>query len=195
MENNHHHHGEEEYTLEEARELVKSSEQEHINENNNYFNNKFQEYIENIDSLISPEDFEKVIISEDIKYLKEELTEDELKILIVYASMRKALHSPGGAELMDVAEYVSQQIDEASVHKPFSTEFINSIFNFKVIYTVLFSLLDLAENGRYKGEKMSKDYKLGVIDSIVALRKYHSESGFGDNDWQKDYNPAANKDF
>ena len=60
---------------------------------------------------------------------------------------------------------------------------------------MLFSLLDLAENGRYRGEKMSQDYKMGVIDSIVALRKYQSSSGFGDLAWERDYNPVAEKDF
>ena len=60
---------------------------------------------------------------------------------------------------------------------------------------MLFSLLDLAENGRNMGEKMSQDYKMGVIDSIVALRKYQSHSGFGDVFWEKTQNLAANKDF
>ena len=191
--NHHHHHGEEEYTFEEAKELVIASEQEHIDENNNYFNNKFQEYVKNLESLITAEDIEKVTISEDIKNLKEDLTEDELKVLVVYASVKKALNRPGGAELMDIAEYVIEQLQEASLDEPFSTEFIDSIFSFKVVYTVLFSLLDLAENGRYKGEKMSKDYKIGVIDSIVALRKYESSSGFGDTAWDMSYNPAADK--
>jgi hypothetical protein len=162
---------------------------------NNYFNDKFQEYITMFDSLITPETFERINISKEIDSIKSNVTEDELKILIIYASIRKIMNNPAGAELMDVAEYVAEQLEEASLEKPLSTEFINSIFNFKVIYTVLFSLLDLAENGKKMGEKMSADYKMGVIDSIVALRKYQSIAGFGDLTWERDYNPAADKDF
>jgi hypothetical protein len=176
---------------------------EHEHENNedslfepqNYFNNKFQEYVDLFDSLITPETYEKINIPEEVKNIKSNVTEDELKILVIYASIRKVMSNPFGAELMDIANYVAEQLEQASLEKPFSTEFINSIFNFKVIYTVLFSLLDLAENGKNMGEKMSADYKMGVIDSIVALRKYHSIAGFGDLEWEKDYNPAAGKDF
>jgi hypothetical protein len=109
--------------------------------------------------------------------------------------MKKIMTNPNGVDLIDIAEYVVDQLKVASADEPFSTEFINSIFNFKVVYTVLLSLLDLAENGRYRGEKMSKDYKMGVLDSIVALRKYQSTAGFGDLSWEKDYNPVAEKDF
>jgi hypothetical protein len=187
---NHEHH-EHPYSDEEIEKI----NQEYMNEINSYFTNKFQEYIDLFTNLIQPEDFDKVNIPEKIEDARDHVTEDELKVLVVFASMRKAMSNPAGAELMDISEYVIEQLEEASLSKPFSTEFINSIYNFKVVYTVLFSLLDLAENGRYRGEKMSQDYKMGVIDSIVALRKYHSHSGFGDIGWEKDYNPAANKDF
>jgi hypothetical protein len=182
-------------THEEVEKLIRASEEEHIAELNNYFNDKFKEYIDLFTELNTPEHFEKVNIPEEIENAREHVTEDELKILVVFASIKKIMTNPNGAELMDVAEYVIQQLEEASLDKPFSTEFINSIFNFKVVYTVLFSLLDLAENGRYRGEKMSEDYKMGVIDSIVALRKYQSNAGFGDLAWERDYNPAANKNF
>jgi hypothetical protein len=160
-----------------------------------YFGNKFKEYVGLFDNLITPENFEKINIPEEIKNIKNNITEDELKVLVIYASVRKVMSNPFGAEIMDVAEYVAEQLEVASLDKPFSTEFIESIFNFKVIYTVLFSLLDLAENGKNMGEKMSQDYKMGVIDSIVALRKYQSHSGFGDVFWEKDYNPAAGKEI
>lgn len=161
----------------------------------NYFDNKFQEYVDLFNDLITPENYEKISIPKEIENIKNNVTEDELKVLVIYACVRKVMSNPLGAEIMDVAEYVAEQLEEASLDKPFSTEFINSIFNFKVIYTVLFSLLDLAENGRNMGEKMSQDYKMGVIDSIVALRKYQSHSGFGDVFWEKTQNLAANKDF
>jgi hypothetical protein len=160
-----------------------------------YFDNKFQEYVDLFDNLITPENFEKIDIPKEIENIKNNVTEDELKVLVIYASVRKVMNNPSGAEIMDVAEYVAEQLEVASLSKPFSIEFIDSIFNFKVIYTILFSLLDLAENGKNRGEKMSADYKMGVIDSIVALRKYQSTSGFGDVFWEKDYNPAANKEF
>lgn len=161
----------------------------------NYFDNKFQEYIDLFNDLITPETFEKIDIPKEIGNIKNNVTEDELKVLVIYASVRKVMSNPVGAEIMEIAEYVAEQLEEASLDKPFSTEFINSIFNFKTVYTVLFSLLDLAENGKNRGEKMSQDYKMGVIDSIVALRKYQSHSGFGDTFWEKNYNPAAGKDF
>jgi hypothetical protein len=160
-----------------------------------YFGSKFQEYVDLFNNLITPENFEKINIPEEIKNIKNNVTEDELKVLVIYASVRKVMSNPFGAEVMDVAEYVAEQLEIASLSKPFSTEFIDSIFNFKVVYTVLFSLLDLAENGKNRGEKMSADYKMGVIDSIVALRKYQSHSGFGDVFWEKDYNPAAGKEI
>ena len=160
-----------------------------------YFGNKFQEYVDLFDNLITPENFEKINIPKEIENIKNNLTEEELKVLVIYASVRKVMSNPSGAEIMDIAEYVAEQLEVASLDKPLSTEFINSIFNFKVVYTVLFSLLDLAENGKNMGEKMSADYKMGVIDSIVALRKYQSTSGFGDVFWEKDQNLAANKEF
>lgn len=178
-----------------SHEDIEKINQEYMNEVSNYFTNKFEEYIDLFTNLIESEDFEKVNIPKQLEDARDHVTEDELKILVVFASMRKAMSNPAGAEMMDVSEYIVEQLEEASLIKPFSTEFINSIYNFKVVYTVLFSLLDLAENGRYRGEKMSQDYKMGVIDSIVALRKYHSTSGFGDIAWERDYNPAANKDF
>jgi hypothetical protein len=178
-----------------SHEDVEKINQEYMDEINKYFTNKFEEYIDLFTNLIEPEDFEKVNIPKQLENARDHVTEDELKILVVFASMRKAMSNPAGAELMDISEYVVKQLEEASLIKPFSTEFINSIYNFKVVYTVLFSLLDLAENGRYRGKKMSEDYKMGVIDSIVALRKYQSVSGFGDISWERDYNPAADKNF
>jgi hypothetical protein len=198
MESNHDHHShehEEELTQEEIEELIKVSQEEHVAELNNYFNNKFEEYLDLFTSLFTAEDFEKVNVPKEIEGAKDHVTEDELKILVIFSSMKKIMTNPNGVDLIDIAEYVVDQLKAASVDEPFSTEFINSIFNFKVVYTVLFSLLDLAENGRYRGEKMSKDYKMGVIDSIVALRKYQSSAGFGDLAWEKDYNPVAEKDF
>jgi hypothetical protein len=194
-EHEHDHSHEEGLTHEEIQKLIKASEEEYMNEIHNYFNNKFEEYIDLFSNLITPEDCEKVNIPQQLEEAKNYVTEEELKILVVFASMKKIMSNPNGVELMDVAEYVINQLEEASLVKPFSTEFIESIYNFKVVYTVLFSLLDLVENGRYRGEKMSQDYKMGVIDSIVALRKYQSNCGFGDIAWERDYNPAANKGF
>lgn len=198
MEHIHDHHShehEEELTQEEVEELIRVSQEEHIAELYNYFNNKFEEYLELFTSLFTAEDFEKVNVPKEIENAKEHVTEDELKILVIFSSMKKVMTNPNGVDLIDIAEHVVDQLKVASADEPFSTEFINSIFNFKVVYTVLFSLLDLAENGRYRGEKMSQDYKMGVIDSIVALRKYQSSAGFGDLAWERDYNPVAEKDF
>jgi hypothetical protein len=190
MKNNHDHHNHEE-----IEELIKASQEEHIDELNNYFNNKFEEYLDLFTSLYTAEDFERVNVPKELEDAREHVTDDELKILVVFSSMKKIMTNPNGVDLIDIAEYIVEQLKTASADEPFSTEFINSVFNFKVVYTVLLSLLDLAENGRYRGEKMSKDYKMGVLDSIVALRKYQSTAGFGDLSWEKDYNPVAEKNF
>ena len=164
MEHNHDHHvHEESLTHEEIEELIRVSREEDAAELYNYFNNKFQEYLDLFTSLFTAEDFERVNVPKEIENAKEHVTEDELKVLVIFSSMKKIMTNPNGVDLIDIAEYVVDQLKAASVDEPFSTEFINSIFNFKVVYTVLFSLLDLAENGRYRGEKMSQDYKMGVI--------------------------------
>lgn len=178
------------YTIEEVQAAIKKAEQEYIDDTHSYFDNKFDEYVNRLGHLL-PEELEKVNIPKDIQEIKDQIPEEELRVLVTFAAMKKIMANPNGVELMDVATYVIEQLDIAASSKPLSTEFINSVFNFKVVYTVLFSLLDLVENGRYRGQKMSEDYKLGVIDSIIALKKYQTDSGFGARDWEIDYNIAA----
>ena len=98
----------------------------------NYFDNKFQEYVDLFNDLITPENYEKISIPKEIENIKNNVTEDELKVLVIYACVRKAMSNPLGAEIMDVAEYVAEQLEEASLDKPFSTEFINSILTLKL---------------------------------------------------------------
>ena len=189
-EHDHTHQHEEGYTHAEIDALIAKSGEEYVEDVYAYFDNKFDEYIRRLTHLL-PEELEKVNIPKDIDDMRGQVPEEELRVLVVFAAMKKVMANPNGVELMDVANYVLEQLDEAASVKPFSTEFINSVFNFKVVYTVLFSLLDLVENGRYRGQKMSEDYKMGVIDSIIALKKYQNESGFGTRDWEFDYNAAA----
>jgi hypothetical protein len=105
-------------------------------------------------------------INHEIAY--ELLEEDELKVLILFTTMLRYMNTVVNAETMDMAEECLNQLKIAELDSPVGSTFINSIFNFNNVYTPLYDLLDLATNGRFRGEKVSNEYRLGVIDSIVA---------------------------
>jgi hypothetical protein len=48
-------------------------------------------------------------------------------------------------------------------------------------------------NGTYQGRKVSDEYRNGVIDSILALRRYERNHGLGDAEWEIEYNTAINR--
>ena len=125
----------------------------------------------------------------DYELAKEELSENELKIFIIYSCFKKAM-SGDGSEIMDIAEDVLKELKNASVDLPLSAEFINSLFSFDSIYKVMYDLLTLAVDGEYRGVKKSKDYIDGVIDSIVVLKRFQRYNGFGDFEWTVRLNNA-----
>ena len=125
----------------------------------------------------------------DYELAKEELSENELKIFIIYSCFKKAM-SGDGSEIMDIAEDVLKELKNASVDLPLSAEFINSLFSFDSIYKVMYDLLALAVDGEYRGVKKSKDYIDGVIDSIVVLKRFQRYNGFGDFEWTVRLNNA-----
>ena len=133
----------------------------------------------------------EIIIDKELqdKYLNE----DETNILIIFSTMMNYMNKTPNAEMMDVAVECLKQLKEAGQSFPQSSEFLNSLFNFDNVYMPLYDLLDLATNGRYRGDKMSNDYRKGVIDSIVALRRFQRTHGFGDHEWEINYNTAIVK--
>jgi hypothetical protein len=127
-------------------------------------------------------------INNEIAY--EVLEEDELKVLILFTTMLNYMNTVPNAETMDMAEECLKQLKIAGLDDPVSSKFINSVFNFNNVYTPLYDLLDLATNGKFRGKSLSDDYRLGVIDSIVALRRYQRNHGLGDHEWELPYNTA-----
>jgi hypothetical protein len=121
-----------------------------------------------------------------------ELTEDEIKIALIASTILR-FNNLGGGESVDLAEIINNQLKESSLATPLSSEFIKSIFNFHNIYRPLYDLLDLATNATFQGREMSDEYRLGVIDSIIALRRYERTHGLGDHEWKMIHNTAINK--
>jgi hypothetical protein len=152
---------------------------------------RLKKYIEEIQSveLKSTDRYRDYKIDEAEKILDK----DELKVLIVYSAMINHMNTNAHAEIMDMAQESVNQLKAASLDSDLSIKFINSFYNFNNIYTPLYDLLDLATNGRFEGKPMSNDYRNGIIDSIITLRRYQRNSGFGDHQWDVVYNSAIEK--
>ena len=150
-----------------------------------------EKYFSEIVSSESEGHHHNLVINKELqdKYLNE----DETNILIIFTTMMNYMNNVPNAETMDIAIECLKQLKEAGSDFPVSSKFLNSLFNFDNVYSPLYDLLDLATNGRYKGEKMSNDYRKGVIDSIIALRKFQRTHGLGDHEWEISYNTAINK--
>lgn len=150
-----------------------------------------EKYIDEIISIELENHHSNIVIDKELqdKYLND----DEIKILILFTTMMNYMNSTPNAETMDMAVECLKELKEAGVDIPISSKFINSLFNFDNVYLPLYDLLDLATAGRYKGEKMNPEYRKGIIDSIIALRKFQRTHGFGDHQWEITYNTAINK--
>jgi hypothetical protein len=117
------------------------------------------------------------------------LTEDQVRALIIYSVITYCINNMVEAEMMYMAELAVQELKKASMAEPVSNIFINSLFNFRNVYTPLYDLLDIRYANRIDDpDRMSEQYRLGVIDCILSLRKYERVSGFG---WE-DPNPRMN---
>lgn len=119
-----------------------------------------------------------------------ELTEEQLKILIVYSCFKTAITTWKEAELKDMSRYVVEQLSACNKNDSLNIDFINSIFNFNAVYRPLYDLLAMATEDVYMGKKRSTDYTDGIIDAIIALRRFETYSGFGDFNWEKEYNTS-----
>jgi len=117
------------------------------------------------------------------------LTEDQVKALIIYSTFTYCINNLQEAEMMFMAELAVSELKKAGYEEPVSNMFINSLFNFRNVYRPLYDLLDLIKTNRVNDpDRKSDQYRLGVIDSIIALRMYERLSGFG---WE-DLNPRMN---
>ena len=123
----------------------------------------------------------------------EEVSKKELQRQIIITTLMKDLNSGEGAEISSMAEHVLKELACAELDFELSNTFINSIFNFNNVYKPLYDLLDLATNGTYDGNNMSDEYRSGVIDSILALKKYAKYHGLGDLSWTREYNSVTNR--
>jgi len=117
------------------------------------------------------------------------LTEDQVRALIIYATFSYCMNNLVEAEIMYMAEVSVQELKKAGVAEPVSNIFINSLFNFRNVYRPLYDLLDIRYANRIDDpDRQSDQYRLGVIDSILSLRRYERSSGFG---WEEP-NPRMN---
>lgn len=148
---------------------------------------KHEDAIQKREKLISN------IIKESFEIEKENLSKKEIQTEVIYNCFMHCLNSEGNAEIKDIAATVSDVLEKLEMDNPISDTYIKSLFNFNSIYVPLYDLLDLAIDYSIAGKKMSEDYRNGVIDSIVTLRRFQRYSGFGDHEWIKDWNYAIDK--
>jgi uncharacterized membrane-anchored protein YjiN (DUF445 family) len=121
----------------------------------------------------------------------ENLSKREIQEQILYSTISNLVNTGEGAEIKNIAYECVNQLEKAESNFDVSSEFINSIFNFHNVYRPLYDLLDLATNATLRGEKLSDDYRRGVIDSILSLKKYEKSHGLGDLDWKIEYNTVS----
>jgi hypothetical protein len=120
----------------------------------------------------------------------EKIDKDTLKVLITYTTMMNCM-SNDGMEVMDIAKKVIKELEKAKLDFDISSNFINSIFNFNNAYVPLYDLLELSTEAKYGGEKRTNDYRDGIIDSIVSLRKFERSYGLGDHKWSIPFNTIS----
>ena len=156
--------------------------------------NNIKKYIEEVTAYDS--ETNKTNIDYDLaelKISKNEMSKEDLAILILYSSFMNYMHNVVNSETMDIAAFVYENLKKSNLELKPSDTFMDSIFNFNSVYRPLYDLLDLATNHKFAGKSMSEDYRLGILDSIVALRRYQRYAGFGDHEWVDTYNTAINK--
>jgi hypothetical protein len=108
------------------------------------------------------------------------LTEDQVRALIIYSTFQYCVDNMVEPEIMYISEITVSELKKAGMEQPVSNIFINSLFNFRNVYRPLYDLLDIRDSGRIDDpDRNSDQYRLGVIDCILSLRRYERSSGFG----------------
>ena len=92
------------------------------------FYNKYDRYIKIVEHRENSESSIHNHLDVDYTLAKEELSEHELKILVIYSTFKRCIGS-GDAEMMDIAESILNELKSMSLDIPASTEFIKSLFN------------------------------------------------------------------
>jgi hypothetical protein len=156
--------------------------------------NNIKKYIDEVtaydlDTELTTIDYDLV----ELKISKNEMSKEHLAVLILYSSFMNYMHNVKNAETIDIAAFGYENLKKSNLELKPSDTFMDAIFNFNSVYRPLYDLLDLATNHKFAGKIMSEDYRLGVLDSIVALRRYQRYSGFGDHEWADIYNTAIDK--
>ena len=118
------------------------------------------------------------------------LSPDEIKVEVIFNSIKSCLEH-GVDEIKDVARIAQKSLETIGQDSPVSDSYIKSMFNFDNVYVVLYDLLDLATNYTYQEKEKSTDYRDGIIDCIVALRRFQRFKGFGDYEWKPYFNSAV----
>jgi hypothetical protein len=121
----------------------------------------------------------------------EKIDNETLKVLITYTTMMNCVSNNDGMEIMDIAKEVIEELKKSELDFNISSNFINSIFNFDNVYIPLYDLLELSTEAKYGGKKRNNDYRDGIIDSIVSLRKFERSYGLGDHKWDIPFNTIA----
>jgi hypothetical protein len=117
-----------------------------------------------------------LILGKDIKGL----TEDQVRALIIYSTFTYCVDNMVEPEIMYISELTVSELKKAGMAEPVSNIFINSLFNFRNVYRPLYDLLDIRDSGRIDDpDRNSDQYRLGIIDCILSLRRYERSSGFG----------------
>jgi hypothetical protein len=142
-----------------------------------------EKYIEEVNSH---DDGSKYVIK-DI----EKIDNDTLKILIAYTTMMNCMSTNEGMQVMDIAKEIIKELEKSEIDFNISSNFINSVFNFDNVYIPLYDLLELSTEAKYGGKKRNNDYRDGIIDSIVSLRKFERSYGLGDHKWDIPFNTIA----
>lgn len=148
---------------------------------------KYEEKIKKREELVSK------TIQSYFEIDKENLSKKEIQTEVIYNCFMNGLNSEGNVEIKDMASLVADTLEKLELDNPISHSYIKSLFNFNSIYVPLYDLLDLATEYTISGKKMSEDYRNGIIDSILTLRRFQRFSGFGDHEWIKDWNYAIDR--
>lgn len=118
------------------------------------------------------------------------LSKEELLFNVIRSAYTQSIKHEHFAEISEICSLITEAILQLNLEIDVDDSYINSLFNFNSVYIPLYDLLDAATNHSINGSKKTQDYRNGVIDAIVALRRFQRYHGFGDEEWRPDYNTA-----
>jgi hypothetical protein len=126
---------------------------------------------------------------------KKNMSELEIQTEVISNAMFNAMNNGRNVEIRDVATICAETLKEIGLENPVSHAYIESLFNFNNIYIPLYDLLDVATRYSMAGEKKSSDYRDGIIDAIITIRRFQRFSGFGEHQFIPDWNYAIDREI